>query len=182
MICTAAASTFVVTFIPAQPVVGRNGSAYHSNSRADETYPYLLGKCQGHVVVTWNINRVKYLNKSTKVLHKLSFLAIKIPKVKHFVKRSKNKRVRTKLLNSSLKICHLFSSLSVFKNLSPLTFSISSSGSHIPPTHSHACFIITLIYISMTHMPLTFSTHFLLHFLKPLPSQMVTNYGRRMEY
>ena len=31
-------------------------------------------------------------------------------------------------------------------------------------------------------MPLTFSTHFLLHFLKPVPGQMVTNHGGRREY
>ena len=52
------------------------------------------------------------------------------------------------------------------KNLSPFTFTIFASGPYIPLTHSHSNFILKLIYKSRTHIPLIFSTHFLLHFLK----------------
>ena len=80
----------------------------------------------------------------------------------------------------SLKIYHLFSFSSVLKNLYFSLFFIFSSGSHIPLIHSHLHFIIKLIYKSRTHIPLTFSIHFLLHFLKFISSQMVTNYGGRV--
>ena len=86
------------------------------------------------------------------------------------------------LLPPSLKICHLFPFLFVHKNLSPFTFTIFGNGPHIPLTHSHSHFIIQLIYKSRVHMPLTISTHFLLHFLKLVPDQMVTNYRGQGEY
>ena len=52
-------------------------------------------------------------------------------------------------------------------NLIHFAFTIFNSGPHIPLTHSYSHFIIKLklIYKSRTHNPLTFPTHFQLHFL-----------------
>ena len=80
------------------------------------------------------------------------------------------------VLSPSLKICHLFLFSSVLKNLSPFIFTIFGSGPYIPLTHSHSYLILKLLYKSGTHMPLTFSTHFLLHFLKLVPDQIVLNF------
>ena len=64
---------------------------------------------------------------------------------------------------------------SVPQNLSYFTFTIFGSGPYIPLIHSYSYFIIKLIYKSRTHNPLTFSTHFPLHFLKPVLGQSGTN-------
>ena len=84
----------------------------------------------------------------------------------------------------SYQIFYLFSFLPVSNNLTVFNFIIFSNGPNIPLTHSYSHFIIKsnshfiikLIYKNITHMAPTFSTHFLLHFLKLIPGQMVTNY------
>ena len=86
------------------------------------------------------------------------------------------------ILPPSLKICQLFLFSSFPINLSYFTFTIFGSGHHIPLIHSHSHFIIKLICKNRTYMPLTFLTHILLHFLKSMPGQMMTNYGGRREY
>ena len=81
-----------------------------------------------------------------------------------------------------LKICHLYFFSFIPKNLISFIFIIFSNRSHIPLTHFHSNFILKLIYKSRIHMTSTFSTHFLLHFLKSVPNQFVTNFGGRRDY
>lgn len=63
------------------------------------------------------------------------------------------------LFRPFLKICHL--SLLPFLMVDPTQLTL---------LHSH--FIIKLIYKSRIHIPSTFSTHFLLYFLKLVPGQI----------
>ena len=82
------------------------------------------------------------------------------------------------IIPSFLKICHLFLFLSVLENLSPFTLTIFFySGACISINHSHSYFIIKLIfYKSRIYIPLKFTIHFLLHFLKLVLDYMVTKY------
>ena len=69
------------------------------------------------------------------------------------------------LLFFSLKIYHLFLFLFVPKTLSSFIFIIFGNASHISLTHFYSHIIIKLKYKNRIHIPLTFSTHFILHFL-----------------
>ena len=61
-------------------------------------------------------------------------------------------------------------------------FTIFYSGTHIPLNHFNSHLIIKVIYICRIRFPLTFSTHFALHFLKSVSGQCVTKFKGRMEY
>ena len=80
-----------------------------------------------------------------------------------------------------IKIAPLFYFRPSHKVCPILLFIIFGSGPHIPLTHSYPHFIIKL-YKRRTYIPLTFSTHFSLHFLKLVPGQSETIFVGQREY